>query len=84
MIEMNEDDMRQLEEFLRRSGYSSHSSEGDTEDPDMKLRSYVKKFLSLKMNHDITRTMETMECQKKTVSFAGCYRNKYNFNNKVS
>lgn len=75
-FEHNEDDVRQLEEFLKRSGFSSQSSDGDTEDPDVKLRSYVRKFLSLRMNKDITKATDMIESQKKTVSFAVHQRKK--------
>lgn len=64
------DDMLQLEDFLRRSGFSSQSSDGDSEDQDIKLRSYVRKFLCLKMNKDLVKNIDLMESQKKTVSFA--------------
>ncbi|XP_044597233.1 uncharacterized protein LOC123273801 isoform X2 [Cotesia glomerata] len=66
-LESSGDDVKQLEEFLKRSGFSSSSDDG--EDPDVKLRSYVRKFLALKMNKDIVRA-EMLESQKKTVSFA--------------
>ncbi|XP_017885520.1 uncharacterized protein LOC108628252 isoform X3 [Ceratina calcarata] len=75
--ENSEDDVKQLEEFLKRSGFSSQSSDGDTEDPDIKLRSYVKKFLSLRMNKDVTKATDMIESQKKTVSFAVNQRKKY-------
>ncbi|CAK9820832.1 AP-4 complex accessory subunit RUSC2 [Anthophora plagiata] len=77
--ENSEDDVKQLEEFLKRSGFSS-SSDGDTEDPDVKLRSYVRKFLALRMNKDVTKAtdmMDMIESQKKTVSFAVNQRKKY-------
>ncbi|XP_034173860.2 uncharacterized protein LOC117601331 isoform X2 [Osmia lignaria lignaria] len=88
-FEHNEDDVRQLEEFLKRSGFSSQSSDGDTENPDVKLRSYVRKFLSLKMNKDITKATDMIESQKKTVSFAvhqrkKCLDNKTNNLNTVT
>ncbi|XP_048513456.1 uncharacterized protein LOC105688579 isoform X2 [Athalia rosae] len=63
-------EMIQLEDFLRHSGFSSQSSDGDSEDQDVKLRSYVKKFLRLKMNKDLVKNVDMMESQKKTVSFA--------------
>ena len=70
-LESSGDDVRQLEDFLKRSGFSSESSETDpNDDPDVKLRSYVRKFLSLKMNKDIVKVTDMMESQKKTVSFA--------------
>ncbi|XP_033336769.2 uncharacterized protein LOC117226503 isoform X2 [Megalopta genalis] len=75
--ENSEDDVKQLEEYLKRSGFSSQSSDGDTEDPDVKLRSYVRKFLALRMNKDVTKTTDMLESQKKTVSFAVNQRKKY-------
>ncbi|KAG8037830.1 hypothetical protein G9C98_006041 [Cotesia typhae] len=66
-LESSSDDVKQLEEFLKRSGFSSSSDDG--EDPDVKLRSYVRKFLALKMNKEIVRA-EMLESQKKTVNFA--------------
>ncbi|XP_047345314.1 uncharacterized protein LOC124947333 isoform X1 [Vespa velutina] len=66
----SEDDIKQLEEFLKRSGLSSESSEGDNEDPEVKLRSYVRKFLALRMNKDVVKNIDMAESQKKTVSFA--------------
>lgn len=80
--ENSEDDVKQLEEFLKRSGFSSQSSDGDTEDPDVKLRSYVRKFLALRMNKDVTKATDMIESQKKTVSFAVNQRKKY-LDNKV-
>lgn len=65
-----------MEEFLKRSGFSSQSSDGDTEDPDVKLRSYVRKFLALRMNKDV-KTTDMIESQKKTVSFAVNQRKKH-------
>uniref|UniRef100_A0A0C9PQ90 RUSC2_0 protein n=2 Tax=Fopius arisanus TaxID=64838 RepID=A0A0C9PQ90_9HYME len=65
-----QDDIKQLEEFLRRSGFSSNSSDDGSEDSDIKLRSYVRKFLALKMNKDVAKGAEMLESQKKTVSFA--------------
>ncbi|XP_043507827.1 uncharacterized protein LOC122527578 isoform X4 [Frieseomelitta varia] len=81
--ENSEDDVKQLEEFLKRSGFSSQSSDGDTEDPDVKLRSYVRKFLALRMNKDVTKVTDMIESQKKTVSFAVNQRKKY-LDNKVN
>ncbi|KOX67605.1 Iporin [Melipona quadrifasciata] len=83
IIENSEDDVKQLEEFLKRSGFSSQSSDGDTEDPDVKLRSYVRKFLALRMNKDVTKVTDMIESQKKTVSFAVNQRKKY-LDNKVN
>ncbi|XP_076673106.1 uncharacterized protein LOC143371620 isoform X3 [Andrena cerasifolii] len=74
--ENSEDDVKQLEEFLKRSGFSSQSSDGDTEDSDVKLRSYVRKFLALRMNKDV-KTTDMIESQKKTVSFAVNQRKKH-------
>lgn len=71
-----------MEEFLKRSGFSSQSSDGDIEDPDVKLRSYVRKFLALRMNKDVTKATDMIESQKKTVSFAINQRKKY-LDNKV-
>ncbi|XP_066600357.1 uncharacterized protein [Prorops nasuta] len=73
----NEDDVKQLEDFLKRSGLSSQSSDGDNEDPDVKLRSYVKKFLSLRMNKEIVKNIDMVDPQKKTVSFAMNQRRRY-------
>ncbi|KAG7213430.1 hypothetical protein KM043_002714 [Ampulex compressa] len=76
-LDNSEDDVKQLEEYLKRSGFSSQSSDGDVEDPDIKLRSYVRKFLALRMNKDVTKNTELVESQKKTVSFAVHQRKKY-------
>ncbi|PBC29174.1 Iporin [Apis cerana cerana] len=81
--ENSEDDIKQLEEFLKRSGFSSQSSDGDIEDPDVKLRSYVRKFLALRMNKDVTKATDMIESQKKTVSFAINQRKKY-LDNKIN
>lgn len=67
---------------MKRSGFSSQSSDGDIEDPDVKLRSYVRKFLALRMNKDVTKATDMIESQKKTVSFAINQRKKY-LDNKV-
>ncbi|XP_033226568.1 uncharacterized protein LOC117179048 isoform X3 [Belonocnema kinseyi] len=66
------EDVKQLEDFLKRSGFSSQSSDGD--DEEIKLRSYVRKFLALRMNKDILKTIDMGESQKKTVSFASNQR----------
>ncbi|XP_076246335.1 uncharacterized protein LOC143186535 isoform X3 [Calliopsis andreniformis] len=79
----SEDEMKQLEEFLKHSGFSSQSSDGDTEDSDVKLRSYVRKFLSLKVNRDIIKATDMIESQKKTVSFAVNQRKKH-LDNKIN
>lgn len=56
------DELAQLEEFLKLSGFStSDHDEESSEESLINLRSYVSKFLSLKMNQDIG---------KKCVSFA--------------
>lgn len=56
------DDLIQLEEFLKVSGFSSSDmDEESSEENLMNLRSYVSKFLSLRINNDIN---------KKNVSFA--------------
>ncbi|XP_043267782.1 uncharacterized protein [Venturia canescens] len=75
-LESSGDDVKQLEEFLKRSGFSSQSSDGD-EDPDLKLRSYVRKFLALRMNKDIGKAADMMESHKKSVSFAVHQRKAY-------
>jgi hypothetical protein len=72
--------VRQLEEFLKRSGFSSHSSDGDTGSEcgsDVKLRSCVKRFLSLKMNQDMAKMIDIADSQKKTVSFAVNRKQRY-------
>lgn len=56
---------------------SSESSEGDNEDPEVKLRSYVRKFLALRMNKDVVKNIDMAESQKKTVSFALHERKRY-------
>ncbi|XP_015601751.1 uncharacterized protein LOC107270863 isoform X3 [Cephus cinctus] len=71
------EDVKQLEEFLKRSGFSSQNSDVDADDVDVKLRSYVRKFLALKMNQDIAKTVDMMDSQKKTVSFAVHQRKQY-------
>ncbi|XP_012276406.1 uncharacterized protein LOC105697569 isoform X2 [Orussus abietinus] len=73
----SEDDVKQLEEFLKRSGFSSQSSDGDRDDLDIKLRSYVRKFLALKMNKDVYKNVDMLESQKKSVSFAVHQRRRY-------
>lgn len=47
---MSNDELIQLEEFLKLSGFSSASDEEKTEESLMHLRSYVSKFLALKIN----------------------------------
>ncbi|XP_008191639.2 uncharacterized protein LOC661485 isoform X4 [Tribolium castaneum] len=56
------DELVQLEEFLKISGISTSDNEEMTDESLMQLRSYVGKFLSLKINQDGPG--------KKTVSFA--------------
>ena len=73
-LDSSEEDVKQLEDFLKRSGFSSQSSDGD-EDSEIKLRSYVRKFIALRMNKDILKTVDMGESQKKTVSFATNQRN---------
>ncbi|XP_051165315.1 uncharacterized protein LOC127284070 isoform X3 [Leptopilina boulardi] len=81
-MDSSEEDVKQLEEFLKRSGFSSQSSDGDeNSDTDVKLRSYVRKFLALRMNKDILKTIDMGESQKKTVSFATGERNYLTDNN---
>lgn len=56
------DELAQLEEFLKQSGFSSSDhDEESSEESLINLRSYVSKFLSLKINQ---------ESGKKCVSFA--------------
>ncbi|XP_058804702.1 uncharacterized protein LOC131671916 isoform X2 [Phymastichus coffea] len=77
-LESSNEDVKQLEEFLRRSGLSSHSSDGDSDhDADMKLRSCVRRFLALKMNQDMAKMIDMADSQKKTVSFAVNGQKKY-------
>lgn len=54
---------------MKRSGISS-SSDGDDENSEMRLRSCVRRFLNLRMNKDICKTIDLGDSQKKTVSFA--------------
>lgn len=56
------DELVQLEEFLKISGISTSDNEEMTEESLMQLRSYVGKFLALKINQE--------GAGKKTVSFA--------------
>lgn len=66
----NDDDVKQLEEYLKHSAVSSQS-DGDIEDAEVKVRSYVRKFLALKMNKDpLVRDIDMGDSQRKTVSFA--------------
>lgn len=44
--------MAQLEEFLKISGISNSDQEDPSEESLMQLRSYVSKFLSLKINQE--------------------------------
>lgn len=74
----SDDDVKQLEDYLKRSGLSSQSSDGDTENADVKLRSYVRKFLALRMNKEsLVRNVDVGELQRKTVSFAVHQRKKH-------
>ncbi|XP_032684206.1 uncharacterized protein LOC116850262 isoform X2 [Odontomachus brunneus] len=74
----SDDDVKQLEDYLKRSGLSSQSSDGDTENADVKLRSYVRKFLALRMNKEsLVRNVDMGELQRKTVSFAVHQRKKH-------
>lgn len=73
----SDDDIRQLEEYLKRSAISSQSSDGDI-DNEVKVRSYVRKFLALKMNKEpLVRNIDMGESQRKTVSFAVHQRKKH-------
>ncbi|XP_072756496.1 uncharacterized protein [Anoplolepis gracilipes] len=66
----NDDDIKQLEEYLKHSAISSQS-DGDVENAEVKVRSYVRKFLALKMNKDpLIKDVDIGESQRKTVSFA--------------
>ncbi|CAH1127170.1 unnamed protein product [Ceutorhynchus assimilis] len=62
---MSTDELQQLEEFLKLSGLSV-SDEEKTEESLMHLRSYVSKFLALKINQDDSDNFGG----KKSVSFA--------------
>ncbi|XP_076253104.1 uncharacterized protein LOC143191665 isoform X4 [Rhynchophorus ferrugineus] len=62
---MSMDELLQLDEYLKLSGFSS-SDEDRTEESLTHLRSYVSKFLSLKINQDGSEHFGG----KKTVSFA--------------
>lgn len=74
----SDDDIKQLEEYLKRSAISSQSSDGDIDNAEVKVRSYVRKFLALKMNKDsLIRNIDMGESQRKTVSFAGHQRKKH-------
>jgi len=73
----SDDDIKQLEEYLKRSGFSSQSSDGD-ENAEVKVRSYVRKFLALRMNKDpFVRNIDMGDSQRKTVSFAVHQRKKH-------
>ncbi|XP_011864336.1 PREDICTED: uncharacterized protein LOC105560121 isoform X3 [Vollenhovia emeryi] len=74
----SDDDIKQLEEYLKRSAISSQSSDGDIDNAEVKVRSYVRKFLALKMNKDLlVRNSDMGESQRKTVSFAVHQRKKH-------
>lgn len=68
----NDDDIKQLEEYLKHSAISSQSDGGDIDNAEVKVRSHVRKFLALKMNKDplIRDIGDVGESQRKTVSFA--------------
>lgn len=73
----SDDNIRQLEEYLKRSAISSQSSDGDI-DNEVKVRSYVRKFLALRMNKEpLVRNIDMGESQRKTVSFAVHQRKKH-------
>lgn len=71
-MESSNEEIKQLEDFLKRSGFSTQSSDGDASDVDseFRLRSCVKRFLDLKINQDMSKVMDMADSQKKTVSFA--------------
>ncbi|XP_018358577.1 PREDICTED: uncharacterized protein LOC108758238 isoform X4 [Trachymyrmex cornetzi] len=74
----SDDDLKQLEEYLKRSAISSQSSDGDIDNAEVKVRSYVRKFLALRMNKDpLVRNIDMGESQRKTVSFATHQRKKH-------
>ncbi|XP_018055509.1 PREDICTED: uncharacterized protein LOC108691977 isoform X2 [Atta colombica] len=74
----SDDDIKQLEEYLKRSAISSQSSDGDIDNAEVKVRSYVRKFLALRMNKDpLVRNIDMGESQRKTVSFATHQRKKH-------
>jgi len=74
----SDDDIKQLEEYLKRSAISSQSSDGDIDNAEVKVRSYVRKFLALRMNKDpLIRNIDMGESQRKTVSFAVHQRRKH-------
>lgn len=58
---ISNDELAQLEEFLKLSGFSASDHYDENEENLINLRSYVSKFLSLKINQD---------AGKKCVSFA--------------
>ncbi|KAG5887717.1 hypothetical protein JTB14_020019 [Gonioctena quinquepunctata] len=60
------DELAQLEEFLKLSGISSSDNEEHTEKSLTQLRSYVSKFLSLKINQEGSEHFGGKKC----VSFA--------------
>lgn len=74
----SDDDIKQLEEYLRRSAISSQSSDGDVDNAEVKVRSYVRKFLALRMNKEqLARNVDMADLQRKTVSFAVNQRNEH-------
>lgn len=73
----SDEDIKQLEEYLKRSGFSSQSSDSD-ENAEVKVRSYVRKFLALRMNKEpLVRNIDMGDSQRKTVSFAVHQRKKH-------
>ncbi|KAK0174540.1 hypothetical protein PV327_010300 [Microctonus hyperodae] len=81
-LESSGDDVKQLDEFFKRSGLSSNSSDDSCDDSEVKLRSYVRKFMSLKMNKDI-KSIDMLDSQKKTVSFAQINQRQLCLNSKL-
>lgn len=62
LTNISTEELAQLEEFLKLSGFSTSDHDDESNEESLiNLRSYVSKFLSLKMNQDIG---------KKCVSFA--------------
>lgn len=66
---LNKDELLQLEDFLKLSGISSENDDLN-EESLLQLRSYVGKFLSLKMNQQLSE-----ELTEKKVSFAEIGKN---------
>ncbi|XP_018328369.1 uncharacterized protein LOC108739128 isoform X2 [Agrilus planipennis] len=63
---VNYEELAQLEEYLKMSGFSSSDPDDLDEEGMMQLRSYVAKFLALKINQSSSENSEG----KKIVSFA--------------